>query len=58
MEERRYLLTTLPLRRYVAVKDHVERLSQLPGRSFALPVVTHGPDVDCLGVETAVEEFL
>lgn len=58
MEERRYLLTTFPLRRDVAVKDHVKCLSQLPGRSFALPVMTHGSNVDCLGVETAVKEFL
>lgn len=57
-EERPYLLTTFPLCRDVAVKDHVQCLSQLPGRGFALPVMTHGSDVDCLGVETAVEEFL
>lgn len=58
MEERRYLLTTFPLRRDMAVKDHIESLSQLPGRGFALPIMTHRSDVNCLGVETAVEDFL
>lgn len=58
MEERQDLLTTFPLRGDVAVKDHIQCLSQLPRRGFALPVITHGSDVDCLGVETAVEEFL
>lgn len=52
------LLTPFPLTRDVAVEDHVERLSQLPRRGFALPVMTNGSDVDSLGVETAVEEFL
>lgn len=51
-------LTSFGLSRVVQVKDWIQRLSQLPGCGFALPVLTHGPDVHCLGMKTAVEEFL
>lgn len=53
-----FFLTSFALRRCVQVKDHIQRLSQLPGRGFALPVLAHGSDVHCLGMKTAVEEFL
>lgn len=51
-------LTSFALCRGVQVKHHIQRLSQLPGCGFALPVLTHRPNVHCLGVKTAVEEFL
>lgn len=52
------VLTPFALSRGVQVKNHIQRLSQLPRGSFALPVLTHGSDVHCLGKKTAVEEFL
>lgn len=52
------MLTTLALCRRVQVKDHIQGLSQLQGRGFALRVLTHWSDVHRLGKETAVEEFL
>lgn len=52
-----FLLTTFALCRGVQVKDHIQCLSQLPWCAFALPVLTHGSDVHCLRMETAVEEF-
>lgn len=53
-----FLLTSFALSRGVQVKDHIQRLSKLPGCGFAFRVLTHRPDVHCLGMETAVEEFL
>lgn len=53
-----FLLTTFALCSGVQVKDNIQGLSQLPGCGFALPVLTDGSDVNGLGVEAAVEEFL
>lgn len=53
-----FLLTTFALCRGVQVKDYIQSLSQLQGRGFALPVLTHRSDVHRLGKKTAVEEFL
>lgn len=50
--------TTFALWRGVQVEYNIQRLSQLPGCGFALPVLAHRSDVHCLRMETAVEEFL
>lgn len=57
-KDQAFLLTTFALCRGVQVKDHIQGLSQLQGRGFALPVLTHRSDVHRLGKKTAVEELL
>lgn len=53
-----FLHTSFGLTRGVQVKDHIQCLSKLPGSGFAIQVLTNRSDVHCLGMKTAVEEFL
>ena len=57
-ENNALLLTSFALSRGVQVKHDIQSLSQLPGGGFTLPVLAHGSDVHCLGMKTAVEQFL
>lgn len=50
--------TSFALSGSVKIKDDVQGLSQLPRGGCALCVLTHGSNVHCLGMKTAVEEFL
>lgn len=53
-----FLRTSFALSRGVQVKHHIQCLSKLPGSGFAIPVLTNRSDVHCLGMKTAMEEFL